>query len=248
LETSLYAPVKRFLEGLGFEVKGEVCGCDIVAVDRGAPIALVICELKLSFTLDLVLQAVDRSTACDEVWLAVRASLRGRGRESDPRVKRLCRLLGFGLLCVFNSGRVEVFVEPAPWRPRHNAKRRSKILDEHRRRKGDPTTGGATRRPIMTAYRQQSLACAAALARAPARPRDLKGAIPDAQKSCSTTSTVGSSGSSAASIRSPRQGRPQLFCGNQIFRSRPPIFPVSLKKMLFGLKVARAPIAGWKRS
>ena len=100
METSLYAPVKRFLEGLGFEVKGEVCGCDIVAVDRGAPIALVICELKLSFTLDLVLQAVDRSTVCDEVWLAVRASLRGRGRESDPRVKRLCRLLGFGLLCV----------------------------------------------------------------------------------------------------------------------------------------------------
>ncbi len=182
METSLYAPVKRFLEGLGFEVKGEVCGCDIVAVDRGAPIAPVICELKLSFTLDLVLQAVDRSTACDEVWLAVRASLRGRGRESDPRVKRQCRLLGFGLLCVFNSGRVEVFVEPAPWRPRRNAKRRSKILDEHRRRKGDPTTGGATRRPIMTAYRQQSLACAAALARAPAQPRDLKGAIPNAQK------------------------------------------------------------------
>ena len=57
METSLYLPVKRFLEGLGFEVKGEVCGCDVVAVDRGAPIALVICELKLSFTLDLVLQA-----------------------------------------------------------------------------------------------------------------------------------------------------------------------------------------------
>ena len=74
---------KRLLEGLGFEVKGEVCGCDIVAVDRGSLIALVICELKLSFTLDLVLQAVDRSTACDEVWLAVRASLRSRGRESD---------------------------------------------------------------------------------------------------------------------------------------------------------------------
>ena len=95
---------------------------------------------------------------------------------------RLALRLGFGLLCVFNSGRVEVLVEPAPWQPRQNAKRRSKILDEHRRRKGDPTTGGATRRPIMTAYRQQSLECAAALARAPARPRDLKGAIPDAPK------------------------------------------------------------------
>jgi hypothetical protein len=182
LETSLYSPVKRFLEGLGFEVKGEVCGCDLVALDHGNPAALVIGELKLSFTLELVLQAVDRSAACDEVWVAVRSSARGRGRESDPRVKKLCRLLGFGLLAVFNSGKVEVLVEPVPWRPRHDAKRRSKIVDEHRRRKGDPASGGSARQPIMTAYRQQALACAAALAQAAARPRDLKPTIPDAPK------------------------------------------------------------------
>ena len=182
METSLYLPVKRFLEGLGFEVKGEVCGCDLVALDRGTPAALIIGELKLSFTLELVLQAVDRSAACDEVWLAVRASARGRGRESDPRVKKLCRLLGLGLLTVFSSGNVEVLVEPVPWRPRRDAKRRSKIVDEHRRRKGDPASGGSTRQPIMTAYRQQALACAATLAQAPARPRDLKPAEPDAPK------------------------------------------------------------------
>jgi hypothetical protein len=182
METSLYLPVKRFLEGLGFEAKGEVCGCDIVALDRGSPTGLIIGELKLSFTLDLVLQGVDRSNVCDEVWLAVRASLRGRGRESDARVKKLCRLLGFGLLSVMSSGRVEVLVEPGPWRPRTNAKRRSRIVEEHRRRKGDPALGGSTRRPIMTAYRQQALECAAALARAPSRPRDLKDAIPDAAK------------------------------------------------------------------
>ena len=82
MESSLYLPVKRFLEGLGFEVKGEVCGCDVVALDQGTPAAVVIGELKLSFTLELVLQAVDRSAVCDEVWLAVRASVRGRGRES----------------------------------------------------------------------------------------------------------------------------------------------------------------------
>jgi hypothetical protein len=180
--TSIYSPVKRFLEGMGFEVKGEVCGCDLVALDRGRPTALVIGELKLSFTLKLVLQAVDRSKACDEVWVAVRASARGRGRESDPRVKKLCRLLGLGLLAVSNSGKVEVLVEPVPWRPRHDAKRRSEIVDEHRRRKGDPASGGSTRQPIMTAYRQQALACAAALAQAPARPRDLRPSMPDAPK------------------------------------------------------------------
>ena len=182
MESSLYLPVKRFLEGLGFEVKGEVCGCDLVALQGNAPVAVVIGELKLTFTLELVLQAVERSAACDEVWLAVRASRRGRGRESDPRVRKLCRFLGLGLLAVSASGNVEVLVEPVPWRPRRDAKRRSKIVDEHRRRKGDPAAGGSTRQPIMTAYRQQALACAAAMAKAPARPRDLKGGMPDAPK------------------------------------------------------------------
>ena len=182
MESSLYLPVKRFLERLGFEVKGEVCGCDLVALDGGSPTAVVIGELKLTFTLDLVLQAVDRSAACDEIWLAVRASRRGRGRESDPRVKKLCRLLGLGLLSVLASGKVEVLVEPVPWRPRRDARRRSRIVDEHRRRRGDPAAGGSTRQPIMTAYRQQALACAAALSKAPGRPRDLKGGMPDAPK------------------------------------------------------------------
>ena len=182
MESSLYLPVKRFLEKLGFEVKGEICGCDLVALREGEPAAVVIGELKLSFTLDLVLQAVDRTAACDEVWLAVRASRRGRGRESDARVKKLCRFLGCGLLAVTATGKVEVIVEPVPWRPRRDAKRRSRIVEEHRKRQGDPASGGSTRLPIMTAYRQQALACAAALAKAPARPRDLKGGMPDAPK------------------------------------------------------------------
>jgi hypothetical protein len=182
LESSLYLPVKRFLEKLGFEVKGEVCGCDLVAVRGGETPVVIIGELKLTFTLELILQAVDRTAACDEVWLAVRASRRGRGREHDPRVRKLCRFLGFGLLCVSARGTVDVLVEPVPWRPRRDGKRRSRIVEEHRRRHGDPVAGGSTRQPIMTAYRQQALACAAALAQGAARPRDLQPALPDAPK------------------------------------------------------------------
>ena len=59
MESSLYLPVKRFLENLGFEVKGEVCGCDLVALASGEPTALVVCELKLTFSLELILQAVE---------------------------------------------------------------------------------------------------------------------------------------------------------------------------------------------
>jgi hypothetical protein len=182
VETSLYLPVKKFLQRLGFEVKGEICGCDLVALRGDSPPVVVIGELKLSFNLDLVLQGVDRTVASDEIRLAVQSSKRGRGREHDPRVRRLCRLLGFGLLGVSAAGRVELLVEPGPWRPRGNARRRSKLVEEHRRRQGDPALGGATRSPIMTAYRQQALACAAELSAGPRRPRDMKAAAPDAPK------------------------------------------------------------------
>jgi len=180
-ESALYLPVKRYLEKLGFEVKGEICGCDLVALRGNTPIG-VVGELKLSFNLDLLLQGVDRLAACDEVWLAVGASKRARGREHDNRVRKLCRLLGFGLLSVTRTGRVDLLVEPTPWRPRRDPKRRSELVEEHRKRIGDPVRGGVTRSPIMTAYRQQALACAALLANGPCRPRDIKALVPDAPK------------------------------------------------------------------
>ena len=177
METALYIPVKRFLERLGFDVKGEIRGCDVVALKGEEPL-VVVTELKLSFTLELVLQGVDRTAACDEVWLAVKIT--SRGREQDSRARKLCRLLGFGLLGVTRAGRVEVLVEPVPWRPRRDKARRSQLVDEHRRRRGDPVKGGGTRAPIMTAYRQQALACAAALSLGPRRVRELKAAVPEA--------------------------------------------------------------------
>lgn len=180
METTLYLPVKRFLERLGFEVKGEINGCDAVAVRHGSPPLVVITELKLSFNLELVLQGVDRTAVCDEVWLAVRTTM--RGRERDPRVRKLCRFLGFGLLGISKRGHVEVLVEPTQWRPRRDPKRRSRLVDEHRRRLGDPAMGGSTRSPIMTAYRQEALACAAALAAGPRTVRELKATSADAPK------------------------------------------------------------------
>ncbi|KUM26006.1 hypothetical protein AU467_23600 [Mesorhizobium loti] len=180
-ETSLYVPVKRFLESLDFTVKGEVGGCDVVAVRDGEPPVVVICELKLQFNLELVLQGVDRAAACDEVWLAARQSARGKGREHDRRFRALCRRLGFGLLAVDAKGKVELLLSPATVPPRRDPRRRSRLVEEHHRRKGDPSLGGSTRKkPIMTAYRQEAIACAAAMADGPKRPRDLKALSPRA--------------------------------------------------------------------
>ena len=178
-ETSLYLPVKNFLEAQGFEVKGEICGCDLVAIRRDEPPVLVVAELKLSFSLELVLQAVDRLAAADHVYVAVLGTR--RGRDQDKRVHRLCRLLGVGLLTVDPRLRaVTAVVEPGPYRPRANLVRRKRLAKEHGARRGDPTAGGSTRQPIMTAYRQRALACAAAMIEGPKRPKELRPYAADA--------------------------------------------------------------------
>ncbi|WP_275788706.1 DUF2161 domain-containing phosphodiesterase [Pararhizobium gei] len=180
METTLYRPIKCFLETAGYTVKGEIAGCDIVGLSAAEPPLVVICELKLSFNLELILQAVDRASAGDEVWIAARVSARGKGRESDRRYRDLCRRLGFGMLGVSDAGTVEILVSPVSPMPRKNPRKRSRLVDEHRRRKGDPAVGGSTRSPIMTAYRQQALSCAAALQSGTVHPRDMKEAVPKA--------------------------------------------------------------------
>jgi hypothetical protein len=75
-----------------------------------------------------------------------------------------------------------VLVEPGPWRPRRDPKRRSLLVREHRRRLGDPALGGSSKMPIMTAYRQQALICAASLADGARRTSELRAAVPDAPK------------------------------------------------------------------
>jgi hypothetical protein len=182
VETALYLPVKRFLEGLGFTVKGEIGGCDLVGLSAGDPPVVVIGELKLAFNLELILQAVDCAPAGDEVWIAAKMSARGKGRESDARYRNLCRRLGFGMLGVTDRGQVEVLVKPPTAAPRREPKVRSRLVTEHQRRQGDPVLGGSTRAPIMTAYRQQALACASALADGPRRVRELREHCPDAGK------------------------------------------------------------------
>ncbi len=174
--------MKRYLEAAGYAVKGEVGGCDLVGLLEGEPPLVVICELKQAFNLELVLQAVDRQAQSDEVWIAARLSPTGKGRERDRRFRDLCRRLGLGMLGVSAGDHVEIIVSPLAPMPKRNTRKRNRLVEEHRRRKGDPTSGGSTRQPIMTAYRQQALACAAALQAGPLRPRDLKASTPIAAR------------------------------------------------------------------
>ncbi len=162
-ETDLYPPIKAFLEGQGYSVKGEVTDCDVVAMR--ADEEPVVVELKTTFTLPLVFQGMRRLAITDLVYLAVAAPngaalWRRHGRD----IAKLCRMLGLGLITVRSTDRgaprVEVHLDPAPYRPRKNKRRRAKLLGEFQRRVGDPNPGGASQRPIVTAYRQDALKCA----------------------------------------------------------------------------------------
>ena len=157
LESDLYAPVKTLLEGQGYVVKGEVRGCDVVAVRGQEPPVVV--ELKRTFGLGLVLQGVDRLALTDLVYLAV-----GQWPKQMKNVKKLCRRLGLGFIVVAKD-RADVVLDPVPYVPRQNRRKAGRMLGEHARRVGDPNVGGqAMRAPLMTAYRQEALRCAELLA------------------------------------------------------------------------------------
>jgi hypothetical protein len=175
-EAALYRPVKTFLEAQGYEVKGEVCGCDLVARRGDEPPVIV--ELKLRFNLALVLQGIDRLRLTERVYLAVpRPPYRSRGVSPEAAsVRRLCRRLGLGLIIVGRRGdSVLVLEEPGPYRPRPARRRVLRLADEFARRQGDPNIGGRSRAPVVTAYRQDALRCARLLAQTgPMRLRDLR--------------------------------------------------------------------------
>lgn len=158
-EADLYPDLKAYLEAQGYVVKGEVGACDILA-RRGDEPAVVV-EMKLSFSLALVMQGIARQALFDDVYLAVPVTEKGwKLRYKD--IVALCRRLGLGLLAV-KPGQVEAHLDPAPYSPRKNTLRAGRLLREFERRVGDPNLGGTTGIKRVTAYRQDALRCLLAM-------------------------------------------------------------------------------------
>ncbi|MCF6444097.1 DUF2161 domain-containing phosphodiesterase [Nereida sp. MMG025] len=163
VETDLYGPIKAFLEGQGYAVKGEIGAVDVLAI-RGDEAPLIV-ELKTGFSLSLFHQGVARLAVTDLVYVAVP---RGAGRRWQTGLKAnvtLARRLGLGILTVrLSDGLVQVHCDPVPYAPRKNERRKALLLKEFAKREGDPSAGGATRKGLVTAYRQDCLKIAACLA------------------------------------------------------------------------------------
>ncbi len=170
-ETRFYKPLKEFFTSQGFTVKGEIRGCDLVAVKKDQ---VAVVEFKNTFSLQLLLQAVDRLSVTDFVFVAVPAPR--RGDRQWRRIRHLCSLLGLGLIVVdFSATPPLVLLEPGlkSTRVPHRRKQLQSLLAEFHSRQGDPSPGGAQGK-IWTAYRQRALAVARLMEKGPCRLADLR--------------------------------------------------------------------------
>lgn len=100
-ETELYPPLKAHFVSLGYEVKAEVRGCDLVAL-RPADSKLIIVEMKKTFTLPLLLQGLERQRTGAEVWLAVERNRTKKGAHNQRfhELSSLCGRLKLGFMTV----------------------------------------------------------------------------------------------------------------------------------------------------
>ena len=181
-ESDLYLPIKKHLESLNYKVKGEIKDCDIVAQKDDN---LIIIELKLSLNITLLLQAVDRFSLADTVYIAIPKQCTLYKKQSK-QVKKLIKRLGIGLMLVDmqkTSQYVEVISDPQDYTPRKNKRKQGALLKEFNNRIGDTQKGGSTRAKAgLTAYRQRCIRVAEYLSTQPtAKGAEIKKAIGEEQ-------------------------------------------------------------------
>lgn len=187
-EQDIYPPLKRTLEGLGYEVKGEIEGCDVVATREGEPPVIV--ELKLQLNLGVILQAVDRFAMTESVYVGVPAGM-GTWKRERKRILKLFRRLGLGLITIdpkiggrkkdAPTGIVHIVLDPIPSEARLNKKRRARLMKEFNTRVGDTVPGGsASNGQRLTSYRQRAILIAShLLEQGPTKASDIAKALTD---------------------------------------------------------------------
>ena len=160
-ETELYMPVHDYLESLGYQVQGEVNGCDMTAI-MGED--LIVVELKTAFNLKLIYQAVKRQRVTDSVYVAVPRPKGGKRTTAWNDMCMLLRRLEVGLITVAlnkKEDQVEVHFHPHTFdrlkSMRTNKKVRYSIIKETEGRSGHYNTGGTYKTKLITAYREQAI-------------------------------------------------------------------------------------------
>ncbi|WP_206099750.1 DUF2161 family putative PD-(D/E)XK-type phosphodiesterase [Longirhabdus pacifica] len=168
-EEDLYAPVRHFLLEQGYDVKGEVAKCDVMAMKDDV---MIVVELKKNVNLELILQAVDRQRAADKVYVAAFKNNKLVSSKKWKHIVQMLRRLGIGIMLVtlkkngfsyvdvpLEAERLEQKSKP----PRRSQRHRKKWITEFQGRSGDFNTGGTVRKKLITAYKEKTIHIAAFL-------------------------------------------------------------------------------------
>ena len=158
-ETDLYDPIRRLLAEQGFTVRGEVKGCDIAAVKDEA---LWIVEMKLSASLKLLFQAIERQTATDWVFVAIPRPRNARDKHYT-QFSKILKKLNIGLITVAldSPGRLAEIISFPSGKDAKKNKKTAQVKREIAGRTID--TKGGTQEKVNTAYRERCVRIAAVL-------------------------------------------------------------------------------------
>ncbi len=177
-ESDMYQPVKALFERQGFSVKGEVKSFDLVGIKDNV---IIVAELKKSFNLKLIYQAIKSQRTGDYVYVAIPRPSLGKiskkNRFGNTDMETLLKRLSIGLITVamdseFKIARLEIEAPESPLGL--NNKKRQGLILEHENRKLDFNKGGTAKTKIVTAYREKSIELLCALNEKPLSLKELR--------------------------------------------------------------------------
>lgn len=142
-ETELFEPVKNLLIEQGYQVKAEVKDIDILGYKDDVYLAV---ELKTSFSMKLIYQAIDRQKTMDIVYIALPKTALPKSRTQFRQFTYLLKRLEIGCIIV-DEKKAEVILEATLYdieksRARYK-KRKQSILKEYHLRKNTLNVGGS---------------------------------------------------------------------------------------------------------
>lgn len=178
-EVDLYKPVKDLFTQQGYDVHGEVNECDVAALKEQE---LILIELKLSLSIDLLIQATKRQRLTNQVYVAIpKPKLNFRSKKWKDSC-HLVRRLELGLILVSfleDDTRAEIVFHPTSFDRKksmqRSKKKRTAMLTEMVGRLGDYNVGGSSRTKIMTTYKENCIHIACCLLQSgPLSPKSLR--------------------------------------------------------------------------
>ncbi|MEA4973697.1 MAG: DUF2161 family putative PD-(D/E)XK-type phosphodiesterase [Candidatus Metalachnospira sp.] len=156
-ESDLYLPVCEYFKSLGYDVQAEVKSCDLVAVNDHET---VIAELKTSFCLKLVYQAIERQSLTNLVYIVISRPLKGEKSREWRNMLKLMKRLDIGIITVAMDSElktVDVVSVPEGHKKVRNSKKIALLNKELNERSLNVNTGGVNKTKILTAYKEKCI-------------------------------------------------------------------------------------------